>query len=425
MKISLKNYTFRYLTISLLVVLTVWALLFRGKILDEVYDNVDDGLKNQKIEIIRESYVNPEILHTNKFGLAQYRILPVSPQNYNEANRLTNELVFMPYDGEDEPYRILRTGFYGKDGKPYSLEIRTSTVEEDDLIFDLSISLFALYLFILISILIINHLGLNKALKPLDKIIRQIEKYRFGQANHLEKIDTNVYEFDILQNEISMMIERNEQVFSDQKLFIENASHELQTPIAIALNKLDLILENENLEEKTYVKLVDTKNSLWRMVNLNKTLLMLSRIENMEYQEQEQINFVPIIESLVEDLDPIFESNEIKLEINLSTDFEVPFNKDLARILVSNLIRNAIKHNNKEKILKIESFKDEIVFSNSSDLMELNSNMIYNRFYKQGYNVESNGLGLSIVNTIIKTQKTLDIHYQYQIGLHQFILKKV
>lgn len=425
MKISLKNYTFRYLTISLLVVLTIWALLFRGKILDEVYDNVDDGLKNQKIEIIRESYVNPEILKTNEFGLAQFRILPVSPQDYDETNRLTNELFFMPYDGEDEPYRVLRTGFYGKDGKPYSLEIRTSTVEEDDLIFDLTISLFALYLFILISILIINHFGLNKALKPLDKIIEQIEKYRFGQANHLEKIDTNVYEFDILQNEISTMIQRNEQVFNDQKLFIENASHELQTPIAIALNKLELILDNENLDERAYIKLAETKNSLWRMANLNKTLLMLSSIENKQYQLQEPINFIPIIKSSVEDLEPIFEANEIKLELNLSSNFEVAFNKDLARVLVSNLLRNAIKHNNKDKILKIESFEDEIIFSNSSDLLELNPNMIYNRFYKQGYNVESNGLGLSIVDTIIKNQKTLTIQYQYSNGLHQFILKKV
>ena len=425
MKISLKNYTFRYLTISLLIVLTVWAILFRGLILDEVYDNVDDGLKNQKIEIIRESYINPEILNTKEFSLAQFKILPVDESNYNEANRFTNELVFMPYDGEEEPYRILRTGFYGKDGKPYSLEIRTSTVEEGDLIYDLTIALFILYLFILVSILFINHYGLNKALKPLESIINQIQNYRFGQSNHLEKINTNVFEFEILQNEISTMIEKNERVFSDQKLFIENASHELQTPIAIALNKLDLILENENLEEKTFLKLVETKDSLWRMVNLNKTLLMLSRIENQQYKQQEQINFVPIIKSLVEDLEPIFEANQINVEVNLKSDFEVAFNNDLARVLISNLIRNAIKHNNKDKILKIETNQNQIIISNSSDLMELNPTIIYDRFYKQGHHVESNGLGLSIVNTIIKTQKTLVIDYQYQKGLHQFILKKV
>ena len=54
MKISLKNYTFRYLTFWLLIVIAIWAFLFHSLILDEVYDNVDDGLKNQKIEIISD-----------------------------------------------------------------------------------------------------------------------------------------------------------------------------------------------------------------------------------------------------------------------------------------------------------------------------------------------------------------------------------
>lgn len=425
MKISLKNYTFQYLTFWLLVVLTIWAVLFRGLILDEVYDNVDDGLKNQKIEIIRESYISPEILKTNEFGLAQFRILPVSITEYNETNRLSNEMVFMPYDGEEEPYRVLRTGFYGKDGQPYSLEIRTSTVEEDDLIYDLTISLIVLYIAILISILLINHFGLNKALKPFGKIINQLQNYRFGQTLKVEPIQTNVLEFDILQNEISTMIDRNERVFNDQKLFIENASHELQTPIAIASNKIDIILENENIDEFVYVQLVDTKNSLWRMVNLNKSLLMLSRIENQQYKDHEKINFSALIKELIEDFEPILESNDINLSLDITTDFEETFNKELAQILISNLLRNAIKHNNKEKVIKIKTTAKEIIFSNTSDIMALNPNVIYNRFYKQGYQVESNGLGLSIVKTIIQNQNALEIIYQYENQLHQFILKKI
>lgn len=425
MKTSLKNYTFQYTTFWLLIVLTIWAVLFRGLILDEVYDNVDDGLKNQKIEIIRESYIHPEILKTNEFGLAQFRILPVDPSAYNETNRLSNELVFMPYDGEEEPYRILRTGFYGKDGQPYSLEIRTSTVEEDDLIYDLTVSLVALYVFILISILIINHFGLNKALKPLEKIVSQLQNYRFGQTKGMETTPMNVLEFDILQKEIATMIERNERVFSDQKLFIENASHELQTPIAIASNKIDIILENENLDESTYVQLVDTKKSLWRMVNLNKSLLMLSRIENQQYKEQETVNFSTLIRDLVEDFEPILESNEIKLSLHIPSDFEVPFNKQLAQILMSNLLRNAIRHNNREKIIQIETTPNEIIVSNTSDFMALNPNVIYNRFYKQGFQVESNGLGLSIVKTIIQNQNELLLDYRYENQMHQFVLKKI
>ena len=148
MKISIKNYTFRYLTFWLLIVIAIWALLFRGLILDEVYDNVDDGLKNQKIEIIRHAFLDPSIVKTNEFGLAQFKIIPVSVENYSEFNHFSNEMIFMEYDNDMEPYRVMKTGFIGADKQHYSLEIRTSTVEEDDLIYDLTISLIFLYIFI-------------------------------------------------------------------------------------------------------------------------------------------------------------------------------------------------------------------------------------------------------------------------------------
>ena len=103
---------------------------------------------------------------------------------------------------------------------------------------------------------------------------KSAEKSQRQKQKQIEKVETNVMEFEILQTEISSMILRNEQVFRDQKLFIENASHELQTPLAIAINKIDLILDQSDLSEKDFVQLAETKNSLWRMVNLNKSLFL-------------------------------------------------------------------------------------------------------------------------------------------------------
>ena len=156
MKLSLKNYTFSYLTFWLLIVIAIWALLFRGLILDEVYDNVDDGLKNQKIEIIRQAFVDHTIVETSDFGISQFKIEKIEEAQLDLRNHFSNEMIFMEYDDDMEPYRILKTGFYGKDNQAYALEIRTSTVEEDDLIYDLSLSLIALYIFILLSILLIS-----------------------------------------------------------------------------------------------------------------------------------------------------------------------------------------------------------------------------------------------------------------------------
>ncbi|WP_334124635.1 HAMP domain-containing sensor histidine kinase [Empedobacter brevis] len=424
MKISLKNYTFRYLTFWLLIVIAIWAFIFHSLILDEVYDNVDDGLKNQKIEIIREVYRDPDLLNTTEFGLSQFKISKVDPSQYNESNRFSNEMVYMEYDEDMEPYRVLRTGFYDKDNFPYMLEIRTSTVEEDDLIYDLSISLVALYVFILISILLINHFGLRKAFKPFDQIISQLRKYEVGNKEKPIHVVTNVKEFSFLQNEIQRMINRNDEVFNSQKLFIENASHELQTPLTIAMNKLDLLIEESDLEEKEMLSLVDTKQTLWRMVNLNKSLLMLSRIENNQYKNNEEVNFTRLTKDLLEDYESILEAAEIKVTTNFKTDFMIDFNLDLARILISNLIRNAIKHNNEERLIRIEIDSNQFMISNTGKNFPLDTNMIYNRFYKQGTSEGNNGLGLSIVETIIKNQQKLKLNYRYEAPFHQFVLKK-
>ncbi|MGV0833225.1 sensor histidine kinase [Empedobacter brevis] len=424
MKISLKNYTFRYLTFWLLIVIAIWAFIFHSLILDEVYDNVDDGLKNQKIEIIREVYRDPDLLNTTEFGLSQFKISKVDPSQYNESNRFSNEMVYMEYDEDMEPYRVLRTGFYDKDNFPYMLEIRTSTVEEDDLIYDLSISLVALYVFILISILLINHFGLRKAFKPFDQIISQLRKYEVGNKEKPIHVVTNVKEFSFLQNEIQRMINRNDEVFNSQKLFIENASHELQTPLTIAMNKLDLLIEESDLGEKEMLSLVDTKQTLWRMVNLNKSLLMLSRIENNQYKNNEEVNFTRLTKDLLEDYESILEAAEIKVTTNFKADFMIDFNLDLARILISNLIRNAIKHNNEEKLIQIELDSNQFMISNTGKNYSLDTNVIYNRFYKQGTSEGNNGLGLSIVETIIKNQQKLKLNYRYEAPFHQFILKK-
>ena len=156
MQVSLKNYTFRYLVPMLLIVIGIWAFLFYHTIVDEVYDNIDDGLKNQKIEIIREAFVDPDITKSSDFGVNQFQIIEVNTQKYDPMNRLTTESIFMPYDGEYEPYRVLRTGFKGIDKKNYSLTIRTSMMEEDDMLFNLAISLIVLYLLILASTLVIH-----------------------------------------------------------------------------------------------------------------------------------------------------------------------------------------------------------------------------------------------------------------------------
>lgn len=424
MKVSLKNYSFRYLVPLLFVVIGIWAFLFYKTIVDEVYDNIDDGLKNQKIEIIREAYVDPNITKVNEFGVNQFRILKVSDDDYDESNHLTTEMVFMPYDGENEPYRVLRTGFHGVDKEKYILEIRTSMMEEDDMIFNLSISLIVLYVLILLSALVIHQVVIRKALKPFYAILDQIKQYRLGKNTQIQSVKSNVIEFASLEEEVIEMIDRNEEMYQQQKLFIENASHELQTPLAVTINELDLVLENTDMPEKEYLKITAAKDALWRMVHLNKSLLMLSRIDNHQYKMTDKVNFTEVLQNELETLSSIIEEKQLYVQCEKKGDFIVKFHPEMARVLLSNLLRNAIKHNNEEKKLLILIDTIELKIANSGSHIPLNPKLIYERFYKQGTAKNSNGLGLSIVKSIVEKQNAIALSYSFLNNLHEFKITK-
>lgn len=424
MAISVKNYTNRYVAIVILIVMAVWALLFYAFIMDEVYDNIDDGLKNQKIEIIRAVYKDTTLLETTEFGINQFRITSTSDRVDIDENKFTREFIFMPYDNEKEPYRVLKTGFYSKSGKPYDLEIRTSTVEEDDFLIDLGISLVVLYFVIVLSIVLVNHYVMSKVWKPFNRILKNLTDYRFGEVKVFNGIKTNVREFDELNKNFESMISRNEKSFDDQKRFLENASHELQTPLAITIQKLELLMGDELLSEEQMVKIAEAKQSLHRMVNLNKSLLMLSRIDNDQFSNVEIVDCNLVIENLINDLEDIIDFKGVSVEWMKKGTFAVNMHPDLAIILFSNLIRNAIKYNVVGGKLIISLDTNEVTISNTSVSEALNPDYIFQRFYKGKQDNKSNGLGLSIVESILNKYSFLSIEYAYAKDFHVFSVKK-
>ncbi|MCI0920112.1 PorY family sensor histidine kinase [Sphingobacterium rhinopitheci] len=424
MSISVKNYTSRYIAVVILIVMAIWALLFYAFMMDEVYDNIDDGLKNQKIEIIRAVYSDSTLLETKDFGINQFRITPSVEKNVPVKDVFSREFIFMPYDGEDEPYRVLRTSFNTADGTPYSLEIRTSTVEEDDYLINLAISLTVLYIVIVLSILMVNYYVLSKAWKPFTRILHNLNEYRFGEVTSFIPVVTNVKEFEVLNANIESMIARNEKAFDNQKVFLENASHELQTPLAITINKLELVLSDESLSEEQMIKIADAKKSLLRMVNLNKSLLLLSRIDNDQYNSVGQVNGNTLLLDIINELKEIIEFKGLSIDVNIQGEFTVNMNTNLASILFSNLIRNAIKYNMDEGKIMVDISVNEIRISNTSNSGALNPDYIFERFYKGKQDNQSNGLGLSIVSSILNKYPFLTLQYLYVDDLHTFSIKK-
>lgn len=408
----------------LLLIIAVWAGLFYAYILDEVHDNVDDGLKDRKIQIIKAVYLNPQLLKNHDFGFNEFKIMPITSAEYKNKSRLYNKMYYMEYDDKDQPYRVLEADFIDQYKNHQRLVIRTSTVEEDELIYDLTTALIVLYILLVISIVAVNGYLLNKAMHPFYQILDKLKKYQFGIPFSQTDQNYSIKEFEELNVEINEMVERNELVFYQQKQFIENASHELQTPLAIVINKIDLLIQNEDLDKKNLTFLTEVKNDLRRMVGLNKSLLMLSKIENSQFNAISEVNFNAMVNNLVQNYEDFIAFKNIEVNVIEKGVFKAGFNQDLADILLSNLLKNAIKYNNEEGTLNIFIENNRIIFQNSGIQGPLDKSRIFNRFYKQSSDHTSTGLGLSIIKTIIKQYPGWDITYEFEDQMHYFILTK-
>jgi signal transduction histidine kinase len=423
MSVSLKNYTLKYLATALLLLIAGWAALFYAVILEELYDNTDDGLKNLKIQIIRKAYVDDEILKVREFDFKQFRIFRTDPARCSHKNTFRNELFYMEYDEEMEPYRVLETCFIGPDGQHLRLEIRTSTMEEDDFRENLMWALITLYVLLVITIVIINQIVLRKVWKPFYKTLNNLEKYEFGKGSKKKIRPTKIHEFQVLNQKIDAMIDRNEEAFRQQKQFIENASHELQTPLAIAINKLDLVIENNELTEDVAREISGAKLGLLRLSRLNKSLLMLSRIDNNQFPDRESVDLNSVIRTVIDEFSDMADYKELEIDIEQSGVFTASIHPDLAFVLVSNLISNAIKYCPAGGQISIKTSDAEIVVGNTSHAKPLDPNLIFNRFYKSDQDSSSTGLGLSIVKTIVDQLSNLIVKYHHTDGMHFFSLK--
>lgn len=414
---SLQHYTLRYLAIALLVVIAVWASLFYAVILDEVYDNIDDGLKNSKIIITREAFANEQLLNTPKFGVNQFIITPLPKGEYSYKDEIKTTFKFMEYDDDDEPVRVLKTVFNDAKGNPHRLEIRASIVEEDELLEDLLFALIFLYIMLVISILAINNIILKRAWKSFYKILDQLRLFRIGTGTAFKSPDSHINEFKILGKELEEMLQRNEVIYSSQKQFIENASHELQTPLAISINKLELFAENNLLPEDQMTEIGKISDTLSRLVRLNKSLLMLSKIENQQYLDEEPITFNELLPEITDDFSDLATYKQLTISIVPKASLVFKMNKGLAVALINNLLKNAIIHNHPGGFVTITIAHNSIEITNSGPAKALDTNSIFNRFSRHTTQEQSTGLGLAIVKSISTTYR-LDILYSFDTNHH-------
>ncbi|MGV3611860.1 MAG: sensor histidine kinase [Fluviicola sp.] len=415
--------TIVYMSVALLVALSAWAFIFYVNMIDEVLDSIDDGLDNSKLLIIHEAERDSTVLLKHSFDEGNYAIRKI-PEHHamKHYDQYKDTLMYMENEDDLEPVRLLTTVFELKENEFYELKVISSMVEEDDLIEDLFYSLLWLYLILIITILVINTLVLRSMWKPFFSYLNRLAQFKLGKNEQVQPIQSKISEFQLLNKVVTEVLESNIRSFHNQKQLIENASHELQTPLAIALNKLQLLADNESLTEEAVKEVFQTIETLERLTRLNKSLLLLSKIENKQFLNEESVDLNTLIQSVIEDFRDQIAFKELELEFVVQNTLRVTMNPELARILITNLLKNAIRHNSKKGKIEILLSGSGLQISNTGSANPLDKDKLFKRFHKESEDKSSTGLGLAIVKSIVDLSGD-QISYNYGLGIHQFTVK--
>lgn len=418
---KLLNHTLSYLSVALLLVIGIWATFLYFNLLDEIYDSIDDGLTNSKILIIQKSRTDSTILHRTDFMESNYAIHEISEERALKFRDVYfDSTLYMVSEEDYEPVRILRTAFRGQNNKFYQLTVVSSMVEEDDLIEDLFYSIIWLYIILLTSILLINNVLLRRIWRPFYQLLERLKNFSLESPEHFPTPQTTVTEFRMLNDSVTALLDRTVATYNSQKQFIENASHETQTPLAIAINKLEMLAEKESLSDADLQEISSVIQTLERLKRLNKTLLLLSRIENRQFPDQQVISLNEITDQAISELADLAAYKSVKISHIYNATVTAKMNPELATILVSNLLKNAIVHNVEGGSVTVTIESGSIAVENTGDGIPLDASEVFKRFYKKAASTTSTGLGLAIVKSICD-YNGFDIKYAFT-GNHRFAI---
>lgn len=304
--------------------------------------------------------------------------------------------------------------------KPYRFNIETNIEETQETIFFISITTVFLFVLIVGGLLFLNRRLSKSVWKPFRETLDQLKTFSLNNQTKIEFSKTDVSEFDELNQSLTKLIEHNVSVYKTQKEFTENASHELQTPLAILKNKLDILLQNQDLTEKQYQIAEEMNRALSRSSRINKNLLLLAKIDNKQF-DSETFHLDEVLNQSLEILQEHFEQKNISVNTEISDNVKVNGNIGLTEVLINNLILNAIRHTSINGSILIRLSQSEFEVSNSGT-DKLNGDLLFKRFSRFSKDNNGSGLGLAIVQEICKSQNwTID--YRFENNNHIFSVK--
>ena len=405
---KLLTYTSRIQLLYFLIMFGIFSILFYLVLSWNVLQNVDEVLYNRKVNLLAYLEENPEApfkednpLDDFTFHLIEETAFLKGEENY------TDTLIYEPVDDELDEYRKL-TAFVKLQGKHYRLEIVKPHLEAAEMIGTIAITLGGLLLGLALSFYFSQRIISKKIWKPFFEMLERLRNFRLDKQQLPELSPSTIDEFRMLNDTINELVLKNMEIFNSQKQFIENASHEMQTPLAVIQSRLEVLIGRAELTQEQAEIVEGLISSTQRLKKLNKTLLLLSKIENRQFLLTDQIDVNQIIQRSMEYYEEQKSTLNISVKIETDNQLTVQGNTMLTEILIQNLLKNAFLHNTENGTLTIRAEVKQLTITNTGHKKAgegsmLDKEKLFNRFYKQSGISDSWGLGLSIAMKIADT----------------------
>jgi signal transduction histidine kinase len=307
--------------------------------------------------------------------------------------------------------QIKATVSYHLGGVHYLITARSFAPEPEETIAGVVRSLSWIFLLLLIVVGITSVLVSKKILSPFNQVLHVIQRFNLRQSGPIQLPSTKTAEFRSLNGFLEKMTNKALDDYRALKEFTENASHELQTPLAIIRGKLELLLESDISDEQARL-ISSAHEAVERLSKTNQSLTLLTKLENQEYEVVESINLSKFLHPILFSLIELIEMKSITLETDIQENVQAYIHTSLAGILVMNLFSNAIRHNHENGVIRVKLTGSSFLIRNTGPKPEIPTEQLFLRFKKSNQSDDSSGLGLSIVKRICEVSK-ITVTYTY------------
>ncbi len=383
-----------------------------------LFNQIDDDLRIEQREItayVRQFNRLPENIKV-KDQLITYVPTSTPVTKWQIKTVLQKDLV----DNDEGKFRELKFDI-SVTGQWYQVSVSKSLEDLDNLIRLIAAVTMATLLTILIASFVINRIILRRLWQPFNQSLEAVRRFRISDNETLDISNTEIDEFRLMNETLKELTQKAKFEYLSLKTFSENASHEIQTPIAIIQSKLDLLIQDEQLIEAQSKTVQAVYDAVLRLSRLSSSLLLLAKIENNQYADVELIDLKQKVKEKMNDFNELWQSQKLEVHDQLEESF-ITMNPYLVEILLNNLLSNATKYNFPGGTIFLSVKKRELTVKNSSQEDMLEEDKIFQRFYKSSRIMGGHGLGLSIVKQVCDASG-LSVEYDFAGGYHKFTIR--